>query len=48
MGYSPWGRKESDTTEANEHSTAHTFFIYNIMMLIKALKPEPMGPLDPG
>ena len=21
-GYSPWGRKESDTTEATEHSTA--------------------------
>ena len=23
MGYSPWGRKELDTTEATEH--AHTF-----------------------
>ena len=22
-GYSPWGRKESDTTEATSHSTAH-------------------------
>ena len=22
VGYSPWGRKESDTTEATEHSTA--------------------------
>ena len=23
-GYSPWGRKESDTTEATEHSTAQS------------------------
>ena len=23
MGYSPWGRKESDTTEATKHAHLH-------------------------
>ena len=23
MGYSPWGRKESGTTEATEHASLH-------------------------
>ena len=31
MGYSPWGRKESDTTQATEHST------FNQPTLIKCL-----------
>ena len=27
VGYSPWGRKESDTTEATEHSHMHIIYI---------------------
>ena len=26
-GYSPWGRKESDTTEATEHASMHAYKI---------------------
>ena len=25
MGYSPWGLKESDTTELTSHTHAHTY-----------------------
>ena len=25
MGYSPWGHKESDTTEVTEHTRVHGF-----------------------
>ena len=27
VGYSPWGRRESDTTEATEHSHMHIIYL---------------------
>ena len=30
MGYSPWGRKESDTTEQLTHTHTHTHIILYI------------------
>ena len=34
VGYSPWGHKESDTTEAPEHSTAHTQGLLQALRLV--------------
>ena len=31
VGYSPWGHKESDTTEATEHTHMHICNLHNIV-----------------
>ena len=41
MGYTPWGRNESDTTETT--STAHTYYIYcalYISIIITSAAPQ--------
>ena len=40
MGYSPWGRKESDTTE---HTHTHTRTHIQRMIFCKELAPVIMG-----
>ena len=39
MGYSPWGHKDSDTTEATEHTHTHTHTHTHILLRIE-LVPE--------
>ena len=33
MGYSPWGCKESDTTEATEHAYTHMVIFFKTSLL---------------
>ena len=44
MGYCPWGRKESDTTEATWHT--HTRPLDNILSRVLELKSLPCGEVN--
>ena len=50
MGYSPWGHKESDMTEATEHacqfilSMFHLYYVYIEYILIINKKTLPVTP----
>ena len=38
MGYSPWGHKESDTTEGPEHTYTHNGYYFKIFAKFEVIK----------
>ena len=47
MGYSPWGCKESDTTEAMEHPRMHTLISTYLLPPHACLLPSTSPPDGP-